>query len=92
MFMFLLKVSSFNLNYSSLRVRRMKEESSSSKFKTNQKRLPRNDYSSRYLVKTMGSLVSVNLNRGCPMKKQSKNINVSELGRLKTAMLTFAKK
>ena len=87
-----LKVSSFNLNYPSLRVRRMTEESSSSKCKISQKRLPRNNYSNRYLVKRMGSLVSVNLNRDCPLKKQSKKINVSELGTSKIAMLTFSKK
>ena len=40
----------------------------------------------------MGRLVSVNLNRGCPLKKQSKKINVLELGTSKIAMLTFAKK
>ena len=50
------------------------------------------DYSNRYLDKRMGSLVSVNLNRRCPLKKQSKKLNVSELGTPKIAMLTFAKK
>ena len=46
----------------------------------------------RYLVKGMRSLVSVNLSRGYPLKKQSKKINVSELGTSKIAMLTFSKK